>query len=140
MHRLILAAAFLAVAAGCGSDPRRCCDAYSSTEEKGIYCLAHRDAVLRFVREPRDPEQRRARLDWFRTFSRTLAALEDSDAIDARIAPLEKDRPEFWREYSKQHFWAGRDTNLSLQVRGELMKCGFTHAVHELELDLSPRP
>ncbi len=85
----------------------------------------------------RDPAERQARLDYVKTLLKVLEPLEDSDAVDAAIAPTEKTKPEFWAEYSKQHFWAGRDTNLGLKLRGDLMKCGFRHAVHTLERELA---
>jgi len=138
--RMLLVLLLLAAASGCSVDPDRCCDAFSASEDKGIYCLAHQDAVLRFVREPQDPEQRRERLAWFTSVQKTLEPLEDSDEVDARLASFQKTHPEFWKEYAKQHFWAGRDTNLGLQVRGELMKCGFRHAVSTLEKELAIRP
>jgi len=143
MNRLLAAlstAAVLLSGSGCASDPANCCDRYGPTDDNGIYCLAHKDAVLRFVKEPPDPEQRRARLEWFRLTLKTLEPLEDSDEVDATLSRLEKERPDFWRAYSAQHFWAGRDTNLPLKLRGELMKCGFRHAVHQLGRELGANP
>lgn len=136
--KLLLIAVALGFAAGCVTQPPGCCDAYSATDEKGLYCLAHRDVVLRFVREPADAAQRRLRLDWFKTFLKTLEPLEDSDEVDAKIQAIQKARPEFWKQYSPQHFWAGRDTNLGPERRGQLMKCGFKHAVTQLEAELDP--
>jgi len=139
----IAAAALLEAIAGCAMEPSGCCDGYLSTDQKGIYCLAHKDVVLRFVREPQDPAQRAARLSWFKAFLKELQPLEDSDQIDAKIQSVEKQHPEFLNQYTKQHFWAGRDTLLPDDVRGQLMKCGFGHAVTILEAELraaAPNP
>lgn len=136
----LAAATSLAAAAGCAPNPVGCCDGYISQDEKGVYCIAHKDVVLRFVREPKDPEQRHQRLAWFKTFLKELEPLGDSDALDAKIQSIRKERPEFWKQYSTQHFWAGRDTNLSLDRRGELMKCGFRHGVTQLDAELGPPP
>ncbi|HUR38405.1 MAG TPA: hypothetical protein VM222_02875 [Planctomycetota bacterium] len=129
-------AGLLLAVSGCAVDPGNCCDSFSPADDRGIYCLAHRDAVVRFVRLSKDPAERRARLDWIISFLKPLESLEDSDALDAAIAPTEQSKPEFWAQYAKQHFWAGRDTNLSLKTRGDLMKCGFRTGIHAMENDL----
>jgi hypothetical protein len=132
-------ALLLASAAGCAQrDPSLCCDAFSPTDDNGIYCNAHKDAVVRFVRDGRTPEEKRGRLEWFRGVLKEIEPLEDSDQIHDRLARFEKSRPEFWVQYDKQHFWAGRDTNLGLERRGRLMKCGFRHGIHAIELELAP--
>lgn len=119
---------------GCARDPGRCCDAFGPTDDAGIYCHAHKDAVLRFVGGGKDPADRQARLEWVAGLLKEIEPLPDSDEIHAHLARFEKTRRDFWVEYDKQHFWAGRDTNLGLERRGELMKCGFRHAVHELRV------
>src|SRR5262249_55829411 len=131
--KIILAAIACLAWVGCARDPGKCCDAFSPNEDAGIYCTAHKDAVLRFVREARDPAERLGRLHWFEDVLKKIEPMPTSDEIHAYLATFEKDHPEFWIEYDKQHFWAGRDTNLGLQFRGELMKGGFRHAVTELE-------
>src|SRR6185295_10211442 len=120
--------------AGCAADPENCCDRYLTTEDKGVYCVEHKTIVVDFVRKAPDPEQRRARLQWVKTLLAAIQPMEDSDEIDAKIQKVQKEQPDFWKEYSTHHFWAGRDTNnLPLELRGELMKCGFRHGVHQLE-------
>jgi hypothetical protein len=125
----------LLLAAGCARDPNLCCGEFGSNDDKGIYCNAHKDLVKEFVRAGRAPEEVRGRLEWFKGVMKELAPLEDSDQVHDRLSRFQKSRPEFWVVYEKHHFWAGRDTNLGLERRGELMKCGFRHAVHELDLE-----
>lgn len=134
--RSLLGALLLAAVAGCARDPGLCCDGFSPTEDAGVYCHAHKDAVLRFVRAGSDPGERRGRLEWFKGVLQDLEPLADSDAIHERLSRHEKTRAEFWKEYDQQHFWAGRDTVLGLERRGELMKCGFRHAVYLLGREL----
>ena len=122
---------------GCARDPDRCCDEFSPNDDKGIYCYAHRDVVTQFVRDGRTAAEQRKRLDWFKGVLKQLEPLKDSDQVHDRLAQFEESRPEFWVLYEKHHFWAGRDTNLGLVRRGELMKCGFRHGVHEMELELA---
>lgn len=121
---------------GCARDPEKCCDEFSSGEDAGIYCNAHKDAVLRYVAAGKDPAERRSRVEWFRGVLKDLETLPDSDAVHDRLSRFEKTRPDFWVEYEKHHFWAGRDTNLGLERRGRLMVCGFRHGVRQAELDL----
>lgn len=129
------------LAAGCAADPENCCDRYITTEDKGVYCTAHRAVVLEFVQQVPAAEQRRARLQWVKTLLTAIQPMEDSDEIDAKIQKVQKEQPEFFKVYSKHHFWAGRDTNnLPLELRGELMKCGFRHGVHQLERELGANP
>ena len=121
------------------TDPARClccCDEFSATEDRGIYCFSHKDAILRFVRDGATPAERKGRLEWFKGVLKDLEPLPDSDAVHDRLSQFEKSRPEFWVPYEKYHFWAGRDTNLGLQQRGRLMVCGFRHAVRDLDLEL----
>lgn len=135
----VLLAMLLAGATGCGvKDPSLCCDSYSATDDNGVYCNAHKDAVTRFVRDGRTSEERRGRLEWFRGVLKELEPLEDSDQIHDRLARFEKSRTDFWTPYNTQHFWAGRDTNLGLEQRGRLMKCGFRHGIRLIELELAP--
>lgn len=134
--RIFMVVLVLALSA-CAADPRRCCDSLSPAEDKGIYCHAHKDAILRFVRDGAGAAEQRGRLDWFQGVLKELEPLQDSDEVHDRLSRFQKSRPEFWVEYEKHHFWAGRDTNLGLERRGELMKCGFRHAVHLLELELA---
>lgn len=134
MKRLgaMVAGAILA-SAGCARDPGRCCDEFTPTEDRGIYCLAHKDAVVRYVEAAKASADRLARIDWFKGVLKELELLPDSDAIHDRLSRFEKSRPDFWKEYEKHHFWSGRDTILGLEERGRLMICGFRHAVHQLE-------
>jgi hypothetical protein len=131
--RILLSASACLAWIGCARDPENCCDAFSPSEDAGIYCLAHRDAVLRFVRAGEGPVEQGARLEWVRSVLKKIEPLKTSDEVDAYLVGLEPQQPKFVGEYDKQHFWAGRDTNLGVERRGELMKCGFRHAVHELE-------
>lgn len=134
-----LIALLLASAAGCAArDPDFCCDAFSASDDNGIYCNAHKDAVLRFVKDGRTPEERRGRLEWFKGILKEIEPLEDSDQIHERLLRFEKSRPEFWVQYDTQHFWAGRDTNLGLERRGQLMKCGFRHGIRQIEIESAP--
>jgi hypothetical protein len=131
----ILAGAMLAWT-GCARDPNLCCDQFLPTEEAGIYCFAHKDAVVRYAAAGKDGAERRARVEWFKGVLKELETLPDSDAVHDRLSRFEKTRPDFWREYEKHHFWAGRDTNLGLERRGRLMVCGFRHGLRQAELDL----
>ena len=125
----------IASAAGCSRDPGKCCDEFSATDENGIYCIAHKDAVVRYVSGGKTPEERKKRLEWFKGVVKELEPLTDSDQVHDRLSKYEKSHPEFWAEYDKQHFWAGRDTNLGLERRAQLMKCGFRHGIHVAEPD-----
>lgn len=115
--------------AGCARDPGLCCDEFSPSDDAGIYCNAHKDAVLRYVGAAKDPKVRQARIEWVTGLLKAVEPLPDSDEVHAEVARHQRKNPEFWAEYEKQHFWAGRDTNLGLERRAELMKSGFRHAL-----------
>src|SRR5262245_15920 len=119
---------------GCAIDPGECCDRFSPGEERGIYCNAHKDAVIRYVEGTRDRVEQQQRLEWFKGVFKELEPLADSDAIHDRLSRFEATRPDFWTQYDRQHFWAGRDTSLGLEERGRLMVCGFRHAIRDLQM------
>ena len=75
-------------------------------------------------------------MNWFKEVLKELEPLPDSDAVHDRLSVYEKTRPDFWKEYEKHHFWAGRDTNLGIPERGRLMVCGFRHGLRDMELRL----
>jgi len=128
----------LPVLAACASDPSLECD--SQGGQAAVWCHAHKNAVLRFVRSTSDLDGRRSRLNWFRsTFYPSVQKLEKDDVIHALIMTLEKEMPTFVRLYEQEHFWAARDSGeLNPDLRGPLMKTGFRHAVAELERELHP--
>lgn len=132
------AAALLVLVAGCAADPSLECDAQGG--DAGLWCRAHRDAVLRFVRSTSDADGRRARLEWFRsTFYPAILKVENDDTIHQLVLSMEKEMPTFVRLYSQEHFWAVRDCGqLNPDLRGPLMKAGFRHAIAELERELHP--
>lgn len=131
-----LAAPVLLLLAGCARDPGNCCDEFGSADDRGVYCNAHKEGILQFVRGGATPAERKGRLDWFKGVLKAVEPMKSSDEIHAHLAQFETSRPEFWTPYEKHHFWAARDTNLSPVRWGDLMKCGFRHAVHVLESEL----
>ena len=135
MRRLV---PLLAALAGCAADPPLECD--RQTGEAAVWCHAHKEAVLRFVRSTTDVEGRRARLQWFRaTFYPAIAKVENADTIHQLVLTMEKEMPTFSKIYQREHLWAVRDCGqLNPDLLGPLMKAGFRHAVVELERELHP--
>lgn len=135
MKRWILA---LPLLAACAADPALECDTHGG--QAALWCHAHRNAVLRYVRSTSDLDGRRSRLNWIRsTFYPSVQKVEKDDVLHALILTLEKEMPAFVRIYEQEHFWAVRDTGeLNPELRGPLMKKGFRHAVVELERELHP--
>jgi hypothetical protein len=133
------AAALCLALAGCAADPALECDA--RTGDEALWCRAHKDVVLRFVRSTNDVDGRRARLAWFRaSFYPKIEKVESEDAITQAVVALEKEMPSFCRIYQQEHLWAGRDTGLmNPDRRLPLLKAGFRHAAVELERELHPR-
>lgn len=134
MRRAVL----LAALAGCAADPALECEAYGG--DAALWCRAHKDALLRFVRSTTDADGRRARLNWIRsTFYPAIAKVESEDTIHQLVLSLEKEMPTFTGFYKQEHLWAVRDCgHLNPDLRGPLMKAGFRHAVAELERELHP--
>jgi hypothetical protein len=130
----------LALVAGCAGDPALECERHSATSPEGVWCSAHKNAVLRFVRSTTDVDGRRARLKWFRfEFYPAIAKVENADTIHQLALSLEKEMPTFHRFYTQEHLWAVRDTaGMNPDLRAPLMKAGFRHAVVELERELHP--
>ena len=130
----------LLLLAGCAADPALECDGHSSSRPEGVWCAAHRDILLRFVRSTSDVDGRRARLQWFRSsFYPAIEKLESEDAISARVAGMEKEMPGFARLCGQEHFWAVRDCGeLNPDLRLPLMKAGFRHAMALLDRELNP--
>jgi hypothetical protein len=128
----------LALLAACASpDPELCCDAYPPASDEARYCTAHRDAVLRFVRTPGDPDARRGRLEWFRKFHAAVSKTRHEEIITQSVMAFEKEMPTWVRIYDQEHFWASRDTNLpGDERRARLILEGFRHAVVELDREL----
>lgn len=135
MRRWILA---LPLWAGCAADPALECDGHGG--QAALWCHAHKNAVLRFVRSTSDLDGRRSRLNWFRSaFYPSLQKLEKDDEIHALVMTLQKEMPTFVRIYEQERFWAARDSGeLAPDLRGPLVKKGFRHAVAELERELHP--
>jgi len=98
-----------AAAAGCSRDPGKCCDEFSATDENGIYCIAHKDAVVRYVSGGKTPEERKKRLEWFKGVVKELEPLTDSDQVHDRLSRYEESHPEFWVVYDKQPGGAGEE-------------------------------
>ena len=121
---MLARAALLLALAGCAGDPALECERYSATSNEGLWCAAHKNAVLRFVRSTTDVEGRRARLKWFRfEFYPAIAKTDSMDTIHELALTLEKEMPTFCRFYTQEHLWAVRDTGeLNPVVRGPLMK------------------
>ena len=134
------AALALAVLAGCAGDPALECDRYAASSSEGLWCAAHRNIVLRFVRSTTDLDGRRARLNWFRsTFYAAIAKTDNADTIHQLALSLEKEMPTFHGIYTQEHLWAVRDRGpMNPDLLGPLMKAGFRHAVVELERELHP--
>ena len=128
------------IVAGCASDPGLECERYSASSPQGLWCAAHKNAALRFVRSTNDVDGRRARLSWFRsTFYAAIAKTENADTIHQLAMSVEKEMPTFHRFYAQEHLWAVRDAGpMNPDLQGPLMKAGFRHAVVELERELHP--
>lgn len=131
-------AAILLVLAGCAADSALECDAQGG--DAGLWCRAHKDVVLRFVRSTTDADGRRARLNWIRsTFYPAIAKVDNDDTIHQLVLSMEKEMPTFTGIYKQERLWAVRDAgHLNPDLRGPLMKAGFRHAVAELERELHP--
>lgn len=127
--------------AGCAADPALECDGHASSRPEHLWCAAHRDIVLRFVKSTSDVDGRRARLEWFRsTFYVGIAKLPTEDAVLERVASIEKEMPGFARLFQQEHLWAVRDGGeLNPDLRLPLMMAGFRHAVVQLDRELNPR-
>lgn len=128
-------AALLLLLAGCAADPALECDGVSTSSPEGIWCGAHRDILLRFVRSTSDVDGRRARLAWFRkAFYAAIEKTEHEDVVMGLVASLEKEMPTFTKLFQQEHFWAVRDTGeMNPDRRLPLMKAGFRHAMAVLE-------
>jgi hypothetical protein len=138
--RGLLAAAVLSLAACASPDPELPCEAWPPSSDPGRYCAAHRDAVLRFVRIPEDPEARRARLEWFRKFYAAVEKTRRDEVITQAVMAFEKEMPNWVRIYDQEHFWASRDTHIaSDELRASLILGGFRHAMVVLERELAPK-
>ena len=131
----------LLAAAGCAApDPALPCDAWPPSSDQGRYCAAHRDAVLRFVRIPEDPDGRRARLDWMRKFYAAVEKTRREEVITQAAMGFEKEMPTWVRLYDQEHYWASRDTHIpSEEQRARLILDGFRHAITVLERELAAK-
>lgn len=137
MKSLLVALACLTLSA-CQADPRRCCDQYSPTGPRGVFCLAYRQAVTRYVQGGKDLEAQRQRLAKFKAFYATIALELDDDVLNRRVQDC--GIPEFLEQFNRERLWASRDTSISIDERAALIHDGFRHAVYELEGELDRRP
>jgi hypothetical protein len=130
----------LLLVAGCAADPALECERYAESSPEHLWCSAHKNAVLRFVRSTSDLDGRRARLNWFRSsFYAAIAKTENEETIHQLALSLEKEMPTFYGIYTQEHLWAVRDRGpMNPDLLGPLMKAGFRHAVAELERELHP--
>ena len=137
------AALLMALLGGClAPDPLLECDHHASGSAETLWCGAHRDAILRFVRLPADDDGRRSRLEWVRsTFYPAAAKASSEETVAILVSTLEKEMPTFTRIFSQEHFWAMRDTGeMKSELRLPLMLAGFRHAIGVLDRELNPAP
>jgi hypothetical protein len=131
------AAVLLASVAGCAADPALRCDTYAASSDEGKFCAYHRSAVLRFVRMPADPAQRRVRLESIRKFHGAVRDTRREDVITQAVLSLDKELPDWVRLYQEEHFWAARDCGIPVdEDRARLILDGFAHAIAELDREL----
>lgn len=137
------AGVLLVLLGACASaHPELECDRFAGSSQEARWCGAHRDAILRFVRQTSDVDGRRARLQWVRgTFYPAVVQADSEDVVVALVRSLEKEMPTFTRLFDQEHFWAVRDCGeMNPDHRLPLLLGGIRHAVALLDRELNPAP
>jgi hypothetical protein len=118
-----------------GNGDKLCCEEYSPESQEATYCNGHRDAVLEFVREVADTNERRTRLNRFETFYETIKDCGTVDCIENGIAAT-ANFDAFANRYQQEHGYVETETTIAADRKAALILCGFRHAIAGLKKTL----
>ncbi len=113
-----------------------CCHQYELESDSSYYCNNHRDAVGKFIREGQDLSEQKIRLENFRQFYESVKDCTTLECIETKI-DNSSTLPGFKERYETEHNYAESDFEVNLNIKAELVLCGFEHAIVALSQTLN---
>ena len=111
-----------------------CCHQYELESDSSYYCNNHRDAVGKFIREGQDLSEQKIRLENFRQFYESVKDCATLECIEKQI-DNSSTLPGFKERYETEHNYAD-SFKVDLNIKAELVLCGFEHAIVALSQTL----
>ena len=112
-----------------------CCHQYEGGSDSTFYCNNHRDAVGKFIREGQNLSEQKIRLENFKQFYESVKDCSTLECIETKI-DNNLTLPGFKERYETEHIFAD-SFMVDLNIKAELVLCGFEHAIVALSQTLN---